>query len=119
MVVMFAFAAHVALAEPISRFRREDAIFTPRPFYPSIPVRHGVYHFVGSGSFILHVNADGTVSRVDVEHSTGAQTLDRSAISALSAWRFKPGRVKAVRIPVTFTVNSQPQKPSYVSPKSR
>ena len=36
--------------------------------------------------------------------STGAQILDNAAISAFSQWRFRPGTVKKVRLPITFTL---------------
>ena len=107
---------HFVLSDPISKPRKEDVIYAPRPEYPS---EARVHYLQGSGSFILHVRPDGTVSRVQVEDSTGAPLLDQTAIAAYSKWRFKPGRVKAVRVPVSFTMMPYPSKPNYVPPKSR
>ena len=36
--------------------------------------------------------------------STGAQILDDAAVSAFRGWRFKPGTVSKVRLPITFTL---------------
>ena len=110
------FIAHVLVAEPIAKPRKEDVIYAPRPEYPH---EARVHYLQGSGSFILHVRPDGTVARVEVEDSTGAPLLDQTAIAAYSKWRFKPGRVNAVRVPVSFTMKPYPYKPNYVPPKSR
>ena len=116
VLAMFPFTAHIAVAEPISKPRKEDVIYAPRPEYP---YKARVHYLQGSGSFILHVKPDGTVSRVEVEDSTEAPLLDQTAIAAYSKWRFKPGRVKAVRVPVSFTITPYPHRPNYVPPKSR
>ena len=107
---------HFALSDPISKPRKEDVIYAPRPEYPYTARAH---YLQGSGSFILHVKSDGTISRVEIEDSTGAPLLDQTAIAAYSKWRFKPGRVKAVRVPISFTMKPYPYKPNYVPPKSR
>jgi TonB family protein len=99
------FITHVSVADPIAKPRKEDVIYAPRPEYP---YNARVHYLQGSGSFILHVRPDGTVSRVEVEDSTGAPLLDQTAIAAYSKWRFKPGRVKAVRVPVSFTIEALP-----------
>jgi TonB family protein len=38
--------------------------------------------------------------------STGNKLLDGSALEALSRWRFKPGTVSQVQIPINFTMAS-------------
>jgi TonB family protein len=116
ILAMFAFTAAVTAAEPISKPRKEDVIYAPRPEYP---YKARVHYLQGSGSFILHVKPDGTVSRVQIEDSTGAPLLDQTAIATYSKWRFKSGRVKAVRVPVSFTMMPYPQSPHYVPPKNR
>lgn len=81
--------------------RKEDLIYAPRPEYPY----QARLHFTqGRGSFILHVRPNGTVASVEIEGSTGAPLLDRIAVAAYSKWRFKSGRVAAVRIATTFTM---------------
>jgi TonB family protein len=116
VILFFAFFAHTGLADSIPAPRIEDLIYAPRPEYPYEARRRNLQ---GSGMFILRVRPDGIVARVDVEDSTGAPLLDRTAIAAYSKWRFKPGRVKAVRVPIHFTMEPYPHKPRYVSPKSR
>ncbi|TMP93686.1 MAG: energy transducer TonB [Verrucomicrobia bacterium] len=116
VLVMLVFAASIAFADSISKPRKEDLIYAPRPEYP---YEARLHYLQGSGSFILRVRPDGTVARVDVEDSTGAPLLDQTAIAAYSKWRFKPGRVKAVRVPVSFTMAPYPYTPKYVPPKSR
>ncbi|PYJ38148.1 MAG: hypothetical protein DME81_06315 [Verrucomicrobia bacterium] len=39
-----------------------------------------------------------------MEQSTGDSTLDKSAVRAFRKWRFKPGTVSKVRIPIEFTM---------------
>ncbi len=108
--------AHVVLADTISKPRKEDLIYAPRPEYP---YKARLHFLQGSGSFILRVRPDGSVARVEVEDSTGAPLLDQTAINAYSKWRFKPGRVTAVRIPTSFTMAGFPYKPNYVPPGRR
>jgi TonB family protein len=116
VIVLVTFIAHVALADSISKPRKEDLIYAPRPEYP---YKARLHYLRGSGSFILRVRTDGTIARVDVEDSTGAPLLDQTAIAAYSKWRFKPGRVKAVRVPISFTMAPYPYKPGYVPSASR
>src|SRR6266404_4291241 len=46
--------------------------------------------------------------------STGVEILDDATISAFSQWRFKPGTVKKVRIPINFTLSGPGPGVSYV-----
>ena len=116
VIVLLAFLARAALADSISAPRKEDLIYAPRPEYPYDARRRNLQ---GSGMFIIRVRPDGTVSRVDVEDSTGAPLLDHTAIATFSKWRFKPGRVKAVRVPTHFTMAPYPYTPQYHPPGSR
>ncbi len=56
------------------------------------------------------VNAQGEVTNVQVERSSGYRILDRAAEEAARHWRFNPGMVNGkptggvVRIPVAFTL---------------
>jgi TonB family protein len=116
VILFFALLTHTSLADSISAPRKEDLIYAPRPEYPYDARRRNLQ---GSGMFILRVRPDGTVARVDVEDSTGAPLLDQTAIAAYSKWRFKPGRVKAVRVPVHFTMAPYPYMPHYNPPRDR
>jgi TonB family protein len=56
----------------------------------------------GKGLFALHIRPDGTVSDVQTLQTTGHNELDNASIAAFSKWRFYPGQVKVVRIPITY-----------------
>jgi len=116
VAVVLVLAASIAFADSISKLNREDLLYAPRPEYP---YKARLHYLQGSGSFILRVRPDGTVARVEVEDSTGAPLLDQTVISAYSKWRFKPGKAKAVRIPVDFTMMPYPYKPGYLPPARR
>ena len=57
------------------------------PDYPRMSARLGES---GSVLCILHVDAEGEVSRVEVEESSGFTRLDEAAIERLETWRFRP-----------------------------
>jgi TonB family protein len=64
-------------------------------------------HLAGTGVFMVEVDkASGKVTAVKVQQSTGERLLDASAIEAFQKWRFRPQIVTRVKIPVTFTANS-------------
>jgi len=78
------------------------ATFTPLPRYPA---RERSDSITGIGVCILSVDpASGRVSAASMEQSTGDSTLDKSAVNAFRKWRFKPGTVSKVRIPIEFSV---------------
>jgi len=81
------------------------AVYAPQPVYPDWARR---VYLGGQGIFVLHVESDGSVSRVDVDRSTGVQALDKSAMAAYVQWLFKPGRAKLVRLPTNFEAGSPP-----------
>ncbi len=43
--------------------------------------------------------------------STGSSLLDGAALQAYSQWRFKPGSVTQVKMPITFTNRQAAQTP--------
>ncbi len=78
------------------------ATFAPLPKYPLRVRSDGV---TGSGVCVVSVDqASGRVTRASMEQSTGDSTLDKSAVRAFRKWRFKPGTVSKVRIPIEFTM---------------
>jgi TonB family protein len=78
------------------------ATFTPLPKYPLRARSPGV---TGTGVCIVSVDpASGRVTGASMEQSTGDRTLDKSAVDAFRKWRFKPGKVSKVRIPIEFTM---------------
>ena len=78
------------------------AISAPRPEYP---YEARSRHIMGSGVCVVAVDVgSGTVTDANMAQSTGNPILDNSAVSAFRRWRFKPGTVSKVKIPITFTM---------------
>ena len=81
------------------------AIYAPRPDYP-IEARQR--HLTGSGVALLEVDPKtGYVTSARMEKSMGHPMLDHAALAAFSRWRFKPGTVRRLRIPIRYTVGKQ------------
>jgi TonB family protein len=78
------------------------AIYAPRPAYPHEAREE---HLTGSGIVVLNVDSStGNVTSAQMLKSTGYKILDDSALEAFRQWRFKPGSVRKVRIPINFTM---------------
>jgi len=76
--------------------------YAPRPVYPYEARRQRV---TGSGVALLTVDQrSGTVTDVLMAQSCGNAILDNSALDALRRWRFKPGSVTKVQVPITYTL---------------
>ena len=76
--------------------------YAPRPVYPYEARRQRV---TGSGVALLVVNQTlGTVTDVLMARSCGNGILDKSTLDALRRWRFKPGSVVTVQVPITYTL---------------
>jgi TonB family protein len=74
---------------------------------PEYPYEARASHIIGSGVASIRVDrATGTVASCEMAPSTGSLLLDEAALQAFRLWRFKPGAVSGVRIPITFTMNS-------------
>jgi len=82
------------------------AIYTPRPAYPFDERGHRP---TGRGIVVMEINRKtGWVTSARMEKSTGSKLLDNAALAAFRQWRFKPGTVRRVRSPITYTVRGQP-----------
>jgi len=81
---------------------RSTVAYAPQPDYPMGAVIRG---WEGAGVFRCNVRPDGAVSSVIVLQSTGHAILDQAGIAAFQRWRFKPGSVKAVKIPLRFSTH--------------
>jgi TonB family protein len=80
----------------------QTALKAPAPVYP---IECRAHRITGSGIVLATVNTTtGTVIGARMLKSTGNRLLDGSALEALSQWRFKPGTVSRVEIPITFTL---------------
>jgi periplasmic protein TonB len=77
------------------------AIYAPRPQYP---YEARSRHVVGSGVCVVEVGPSGSATGASMASSTGNPILDNAALSAFRQWRFKPGSVSKVKIPITFTM---------------
>jgi protein TonB len=77
------------------------ATYAPRPQYP---YEARSRHVTGSGVCVVEVGPSGSVSSASMAQSIGNPILDNAATSAFRQWRFKPGTVSKVRIPITFTM---------------
>jgi protein TonB len=78
------------------------AIASPRPPYP---YEARSKRITGSGVITATVDpASGNVTDASVTQSTGSPILDDAAASTFRRWRFRPGSVSKVRIPITFTL---------------
>ena len=88
------------------------AIFTPAPRYP---YEARANHITGAGLVRLEVDTrTGYVTSARMLKSTSHQILDEEALKAFRTWRFKPGTVHAVRIPVRFDMPSLRGPQEYV-----
>jgi TonB family protein len=78
------------------------AVYAPRPRYPYEARRR---RHTGRGVAVLVVDpATGVVKSAEMATSTGSVLLDNAAVSAFRLWRFRPGSVSMVKIPITFTM---------------
>ena len=79
---------------------RAIAVKTRLPDYPYEAQRTNI---TGSGVCVMLVDiATGKVTSATMEQSTGNVLLDKVTTDAFRKWRFKPGTVSEVRVPVTY-----------------
>ena len=84
---------------------------TPPPVYPADALKQGASGMV---MLIVDVAADGSVSAVKVDHTSGNESLDIAATDAAKQWKFKPmmkdGKPVAsqVRVPISFAPEGDP-----------
>jgi TonB family protein len=76
------------------------ATFAPLPEYPYEGRSQGVTR---RGVCVVSVDpGSGRVTEASMTQSTGGPRLDNATVSAFRQWRFKPGTVSTVRIPIEF-----------------
>ena len=76
------------------------AITAPLPDYPYEAKRRNL---TGSGTCVVTVDtATGTVTNATMSQSTGSPLLDKLTIQTFKGWRFKPGTVSQVRVPISY-----------------
>jgi TonB family protein len=75
--------------------------YAPRPDYPQEARSHRIQ---GDGVCVVSVDASGSVTNVSMARSTGSLLLDKSVLRTVRTWRFKPGTVGKVSVPVEFAL---------------
>ena len=79
---------------------KAEAVRAPLPVYP-YQAKHA--HITGSGVCVMTVDTgSGKVTDATMEQSTGNAILDKTATNAFRKWRFKPGTVSKVRVPIIY-----------------
>ena len=79
--------------------------YAPRPNYPQEARSHRI---AGNGVCVVSVDpANGSVTNASMAQSTGSPILDKSVLRTLRTWKFKPGTVSQVSIPVEFTTDEE------------
>jgi TonB family protein len=87
---------------PSLRPVKATVAYAPRPVYPYQARRQRV---TGSGIALLAVDqTSGTVTDVRMAQSCGNVILDNSTLDAFRRWRFKPGGVTQLEVPITYTL---------------
>jgi len=86
-------------------YAKSHALYAAKPRYPA---QARARHWTGAGLYELSVRPDGTVSDVHVLKSTGHVVLDEEAKTTLLKWRFYPGRLTRVKVPLTFAIGGKP-----------
>jgi TonB family protein len=96
---------------PSKTFRENEPIINPQilfkyqPVYapwPSVPEEARLKHWSGTGKFTVYVWREGNVRQVQIAQSTGHAILDKSAVDALSKWRFRHRTVLKFTLSITF-----------------
>jgi TonB family protein len=76
------------------------AISGPLPEYPYEAKRRNL---TGSGICVVSVDvATGRVIDAKMSRSTGSTMLDKLTVQTFKTWRFKPGTVSEVRVPISY-----------------
>jgi len=95
--------SEVAGSEPVSMslsVARSMAINAPLPEYPYEAKRRNL---AGNGVCVVIVDvATGRVTAATMSRSTGSTVLDKLTVQTFKSWRFKPGTVSEVRVPISY-----------------
>ena len=99
---------------PSGTAARPKAIYTPAPVYQPDWARRGL---AGKGVVLLTVDkATGKVTGARMLQSTGNDLLDGSALQAYSQWRFEPGTVTQIQMPIEFKPGPKGMAPKRAPP---
>jgi len=94
-------AASISAPVPVSlSVAQSMAITAPLPDYTYEMKRRNLS---GSGICVVTVDpATGAVTSANMFQSTGSSLLDKLTTQTFKSWRFKPGTLSKVRIPITY-----------------
>jgi TonB family protein len=94
-------AASISAPVPMSlSVAQSMAITAPMPDYTYEMKRRNLS---GTGVCLVTVDpATGTVTNATMFQSTGNPLLDKITIQTFKSWRFKPGTVSQVRVPISY-----------------
>ena len=94
-------AASLSAPVPVSlSVAQSMAITAPLPDYTYEMKRRNL---TGSGIYVVTVDtATGTVTNATMFQGTGSPLLDKLTTQTFKSWRFKPGTLSQVRIPITY-----------------
>ena len=94
-------AASISAPVPVSlSVAQSMAITAPLPDYTYEMKRRSLS---GNGVCVVTVDsATGAVTNASMFQSTGSSLLDKITIQTFKSWRFKPGTVSQVRIPISY-----------------
>ena len=94
------------IAGPAALVKLPKAVYAPRPVYRPEWAKQGLK---GKGIVLVTIDPKtGGVTGVRMLESTGNQLLDGAALQAYSQWRFEPGSVPQVKIPIEFRPGPSP-----------
>jgi TonB family protein len=94
-------AARISAPIPMSlSVAQSMAINAPLPDYTYEMKRRSLS---GNGTCLVTIDpATGTVTKATMFQSTGSPLLDKITMQTFKSWRFKPGTVSQVRIPISY-----------------
>jgi TonB family protein len=89
-----------------------QAIYSPQPVYRFEWAKQGL---TDKGVVLVKIDPKtGIVTGTRMLQSTGSKLLDGAALKAYSKWRFKPGSVPQVKMPIEFASRPRPQQSNQV-----
>lgn len=97
---------HVAAITHVPQ--QAQPLHNPTPVYPPAARRRGQQ---GSVLLNVHVSSEGEAETVTLITSSGYESLDKSALEAVQAWRFMPAQqegesvASTLRLPIVFRLD--------------
>jgi TonB family protein len=110
LIVLAVATQHIRASEPKKHPQPDYRSLIVKAYLPEYPYEARRAHITGTGIVFLQIDTlTGKVVSCRMDPGTGNVELDAAALAAFRDWRFKPGTVARVRIPVTFTMGGEVQ----------